>query len=92
MIARKYREEKMIANYKSSPSRLARLFKQGREKWKTKALDRQKRLQDADIRVRDLEKSRDKWKREAKELEKRNQQLANDAVMQQADAEKEKKR
>lgn len=35
----------MTANYKSSPSRLARLFKQGREKWKKKALDRQKKLE-----------------------------------------------
>ncbi len=56
----------MTANYKSSPSRLARLFKQGREKWRKKALDRQKKLESADIRIRDLEKSRDKWKREVK--------------------------
>jgi len=82
----------MTSKYKSSPSRLARLFRQGREKWKKKALDRQKKLQAADIKVRDLEKSRDKWKREAKELAKQNKQWEKDAVLRQAEAEKEKKR
>ena len=82
----------MTANYKSSPSRLARLFKQGREKWKKKALVRQKKLQAADIKMRDLEKSRDKWKQEAKELAKQNKQLEKDAVMRQAESEKGKKR
>ena len=82
----------MTATYKSSPSRLARLFKQGREKWKKKALDRQKKLEAADIKVRDLEKSRDKWKQEAKELAKQNKQLERDALIRKAEAEKEKKR
>ncbi len=82
----------MTANYKSSPSRLARLFKQGREKWRKKALDRQKKLESADIRIRDLEKSRDKWKREAKEVGKQNKQLEKDAMMRQTELEKEKKR
>ena len=81
----------MTANYKSSPSRLARLFKQGREKWKKKALDRQKKLQAVDIKVRDLEKSRDKWKQEAKKLVQKNKQLEKDAAMRQAEAEKKKK-
>ncbi len=82
----------MTANYKSSPSRLARLFKQGREKWRKKALDRQKKLESADIRIRDLEKSRDKWKREAKEVGKQNKQLEKDAMMRQTELDKEKKR
>ncbi len=82
----------MTANYKSSSSRLARLFKQGRDKWKKKALDRQKKLQAADIKVRDLEKSRDKWKQEAKELARQNKQLEKDAALRRVEAEKEKKR
>jgi len=92
MIAGSTEREKMTANYKSSPSRLARLFKQGREKWKKKALDRQKKLESADVKMRDLEKSRDKWKQEAKELAKRNKQLEKEAVMWQVEAEKKKKR
>ncbi len=82
----------MTSKYKSSPSRLVRLFRQGREKWKKKALDRQKKLQAADIKVRDLEKSRDKWKQEAKELAKQNKQLEKDAALRRVEAEKEKKR
>ncbi len=62
-------------DYKSTPSRLARLFEKGREAWKNKALERQKRLRAFDVKVRDLTKSRDKWKRETKELEKRVKQL-----------------
>ena len=91
MMAGKYKEGKMTVNYKSSPSRLARLFKQRREKWKKKALDRQKKLEFADVKMRDLEKSRDKWKQEAKELAKRNKQLEKDAL-QQTEAEEGKKR
>ncbi len=82
----------MTSKYKSSPSRLVRLFRQGREKWKKKALDRQKKLQAADIKVRDLEKSRDKWKQEAKELARQNKQLEKDAALRRVEAEKEKKR
>jgi len=91
MMVGKYKEGKMTVHYKSSPSRLARLFKQGREKWKKKALDRQKKLEFADVKMRDLEKSRDKWKQEAKELAKRNKQLERDALIRQAEIEKKKK-
>ena len=82
----------MTAHYKSAPSRVARLFQQGREEWKKKALNRQKKLQAADIKVRDLKKSRNKWKQEAKQLARQNKQLEKDAAMRQAKEEKEKKR
>ena len=71
---------------------MARLFKQGREEWKKKALNRQKKLHAADIKVRDLKKSRNKWKQEAKQLARQNKQLEKDAAMRQAKEEKEKKR
>jgi len=51
-----------------------------------------KKLQAADIKVRDLEKSRDKWKQEAKKLAQQNKQLEKEAAMRQAKAEKGKKR
>jgi len=82
----------MGTTYKSSSSRLVRLFKQSREKWKKKALDRQKKLRDADVKVRDLKESRDKWKEEAKELAKQNKRLEEEAATKQAETEKEKKR
>ncbi len=81
-----------MVDYKSTPSRLARLFEKSREEWKEKALERQKRLRSFDVKVRDLTKSRDKWKRETKELEKRIQQLEKEATIQQAKLEEEKKR
>ena len=82
----------MLVDHKSSPSRLARLFEKSRAAWKEKALERQKRLRNFDVRVRDLAKSRDKWKRETKELEKRVKQLEKEVELQQAKLEDEKKR
>ncbi len=45
------------------------LFKDGREKWKERALSKQKKLRTMEIKVRDLSLSRDKWKEKALELE-----------------------
>jgi len=81
-----------MVGYKSSPSRLARLFEKSREAWKEKALERQKRLRALDVRVRDLTKSRDKWKRKAKELEERVKQLEKEVETQQVKSEAGKKR
>lgn len=64
-----------MTDYKSPPSRLARFFKDSRNGWKQKALERQNKLRAADVKVRDLTKSRDKWKREAKETKQRLEQL-----------------
>ena len=64
-----------MIDYQSSPSRLARFFKESRDGWKQKAVERQSKLRTVDIKVRDLTKSRDKWKREAKETKQRLEQL-----------------
>jgi hypothetical protein len=50
---------------KTPVSRLARLFRDARDHWKAKALERQKRLRTAQIRIRDLERSRAYWKARA---------------------------
>jgi hypothetical protein len=50
---------------KTPVARLARLFRDARDKWKAKALDRQKRLRAAQVRIRDLEHSRAYWKARA---------------------------
>ncbi|MEA1051745.1 hypothetical protein U5801_18330 [Lamprobacter modestohalophilus] len=47
---------------KTPVARLARLFRDARDKWKAKALERQKRLRAAQVRIRDLEQSRAYWK------------------------------
>jgi len=50
---------------KTPVSRLVRLFRDARERWKAKALERQKRLRAAQVRIRDLERSRAYWKARA---------------------------
>lgn len=59
----------MIDGYKSSIQRLAKLFKQSRDMWKERALEKQKKLRSQAIRIRDLETSRDRWKHRAQEAE-----------------------
>ena len=58
-----------MKGYKSSENRLVYLFKEGREKWKERALSKQKKLRAMDIKVRDLALSREKWKEKALQLE-----------------------
>jgi hypothetical protein len=51
--------------FKSSYSRLARLFEKSRDKWRTKAIARRKEIRLLELKVRDLEISRAKWKEKA---------------------------
>ena len=46
---------------KTPVSRLLRVFRDARDRWRTKALERQKRLRAAQVRIRDLEYSRAYW-------------------------------
>jgi hypothetical protein len=50
---------------KTPASRLLRLFRDARDRWRAKALERQKRLRAAQVRIRDLEHSRAYWKARA---------------------------
>ncbi len=54
-----------MQEFKSPVSRLARLFQKGRDRWKEKALDRQKKVRGLEIKVRDLSASREHWKQRA---------------------------
>ena len=58
-----------MKGYQSSETRLVYLFKDGREKWKERALSKQKKLRAMEIKVRDMSLSRDKWKEKAQKLE-----------------------
>ncbi len=51
--------------FKSGFSRLARLFKESRDKWRAKAIERRKKIRLLELKVRDLEISRTKWKEKA---------------------------
>ena len=43
-----------MQEFKSPTSRLARLFRNGRDNWKERALEKQKKLRALEIKVRDL--------------------------------------
>ena len=59
------RFDNLMKGYKSSETRLVYLFKDGREKWKERALSKQKKLRAMEIKVRDISLSREKWKEKA---------------------------
>ena len=54
-----------MKKFKSSTSRLVRLFQNSRDNWKARSADKQKRIRALEIKVRDLTKSRDYWKQVA---------------------------
>jgi len=62
-----------MANFKSSYSRLARIFEKSRNQWKDKATERGQRIRALEVKVRDLEKSRALWKNRALDLESSEQ-------------------
>ncbi len=47
-----------MQEFKSPVTRLARLFQEGRDNWREKALERQAKTRSLEIKVRDLENSR----------------------------------
>ena len=53
--------------FKSSPTRLVRLFRRSRDIWKQRAADKQRALKKLRITVRDLSESRDHWKAVARQ-------------------------
>lgn len=63
-----------MQEFKSPTSRLARLFRNGRDSWKERALEKQRKLRTLEIKVRDLSASRDNWKNRALEAEEKLRQ------------------
>lgn len=59
-----------MSEYKSPVSRLARLFKRSRDKWRERAKANQKRIRALETKVRDLSKSREQWKQKAKQAQR----------------------
>jgi len=62
-----------MQEFKSPSSRLARLFHKGRDNWRQRALEKQKKLRALEIKLRDLSTSRDYWKNRAKIAEEKLQ-------------------
>jgi arginyl-tRNA--protein-N-Asp/Glu arginylyltransferase len=59
--------------FKSTPARLARVFRRSRDTWKRRAADKQRALKKLRITVRDLSDSREHWKAIARQ---QSQQIA----------------
>jgi hypothetical protein len=64
-----------MQEFKSPVTRLARLFKKGRDNWKEKALEKQAVVRSLEIKVRDLTNSRENWKARALAAEKKLRSL-----------------
>ena len=69
-----------MQEFKSPSSRLAKLFHKGRDNWKQRALEKQKKLRALEIKLRDLSTSRDYWKNRAKIAEEKLQTANIDTV------------
>ena len=65
----------MLKELRSSPRKLATVFRVGRDAWKTRAQAQQQRAKALAGKVRDLTVSRDLWKAKAKSFEDRLRQL-----------------
>lgn len=67
-----------MQKFKSPVTRLARLFQKGRDDWKEKALEKQTKVRNLEIKVRDLLNSRENWKIRALAAEKELKSLNNE--------------
>lgn len=65
-----------MQEFKSPVTRLARLFHQGRDNWREKALEKQSKVRSLEIKIRDLSNSRENWKARALAAEKKLKSLA----------------
>ena len=55
-------------NYKTPLKKLTNFFKDSRDKWRKRSKNKQIRIDDLEVKVRDLTKSRDNWKQKYKEI------------------------
>ena len=78
-----------MKDYKTPVSRLARIFKKSQEKWKFRSLEKQKKIRDLEIKVRDIQNSRARWKERAIEAEKENMRLSKELEKEGSDMSKE---
>ncbi len=70
-----------MQEFKSPVSRLARLFQKGRDSWREKALDKQKKVRALEIKVRDLTASPEHWKQRALAAESQRKEQNIGAVI-----------
>jgi hypothetical protein len=64
-----------MEGFKSSESRLVRLFQKGQEQWRKRATEKQKKTPGMEIKIRDLSASQDLWKSKALSAQQQKEQL-----------------
>jgi chromosome segregation ATPase len=64
-----------MQGFKSLDSRLARLFKNSREQWRTRAAEKQKKMRGMEVKIRDLSASREQWKEKALAAQEEQEKL-----------------
>lgn len=64
-----------MQEFKSPVTRLARLFHKGRDNWREKALEKQAKVRNLEVKIRDLSTSRENWKARALTAEKKLKSL-----------------
>jgi hypothetical protein len=67
-----------MKGFKSTDSRLVRLFKKSREQWRTRAAEKQKKMRGMEIKIRDLSASREQWKEKALLAQEEQEKLARE--------------
>ena len=55
-------------NYKTPLKKLSAFFESSRNKWRERSADKQKRIDELEVKVRDLTKSRNNWKEKYKSI------------------------
>jgi hypothetical protein len=63
--------------------KLANWFNESRNNWKKRALEKQEKLREAQIKIRDLQRSREHWQKKAKENQKKAQETEQKYKVQQ---------
>jgi hypothetical protein len=64
-----------MKGFKSTDSRLAKLFNNSRDKWKKRVAEKQKKMRGMEIKIRDLSASRELWKEKALVAQEQQDQL-----------------
>ena len=71
-----------MKDYRSKSEKLTSWFLESRNSWKERALQKQKKLRAAQIKIRDLETSREYWKKRAKQAELNQKETEQESKVQ----------
>ena len=71
-----------MENERTINKKFANWLNESRDNWKKRALSKQQKLREAQIKIRDLDRSREKWKKKAKESQKKVREIEQNIIVQ----------